>query len=339
MGKAYTLDELARRFGGQVHGDGGIRVSRVAPLHSAGSGAVSFLSNTRYRGALKNTRAAAVILSSQNLADSPVPALVCEEPYVTYAHVAGLFEPVIAATPGVHASAVVHETAAVDEAASIGPLCVLEAGVTVNAGAEIGPGCVLQRNAHVGAGSRLLARITLCHDVSIGQRALIHPGVVIGADGFGIARDGEAWVKVPQLGSVQIGDDVEIGANTTIDRGALEDTVIGNDVKLDNQIQIAHNVTIGDHTAIAGCSAVAGSARIGANCLIAGGVGILGHLSVADNVQITAMSLVTRSISEAGVYSSGTPLQPNRDWRRNTVHLKHLDELARRLRKLERDSE
>lgn len=335
MNQAYTLNELAERFGGEIHGSADARVDRVAPLHSAAPGAISFFANTRYRAALRSTAASAVILSPENVDDCPVSALVCANPYATYARLAALFMRHPEAVPGIHSSAVVDPSARVDETASIGPLTVVEAGARIGAGVALGPGCIVGQDCVVGAGSRFVSRVTLCRGVEIGERVLIHPGVVIGADGFGIAKEGDIWIKVPQLGSVRVGNDAEIGANTTIDRGALEDTVIGDDVRLDNQIQIAHNVVIGAHTAIAGCSAVAGSATIGAHCLIAGGVGILGHLSVADHVQITAMSLVTRSITESGVYSSGTPLQPNREWLRNAVQLRHLDELARRVRKLE----
>ncbi len=339
MDQAFTLKELAERFGGEVHGSADARVDHAAPLYSAAAGAISFFANTRYRAELRDTGASVVVLAAEDVDDCPVSALVCANPYATYARLAGLFAPRRETVPGIHPSAVVDSTASVDKSASIGPLTVVEAGVRVGAGAAIGPGCILAHDSVVGAGSRLVANVTLCHGVEIGERALIHPGVVIGADGFGIAKDGEAWIKVPQLGSVRVGNDVEIGANTTIDRGALEDTVIGDDVRLDNQIQIAHNVVIGAHTAMAGCSAVAGSSTVGAHCLIAGGVGILGHLSVADHVQITAMSLVTRSIRKAGVYSSGTPLQPNREWRRNAVQFRHLNELAKRLRKLEHPNE
>jgi len=339
MEQAFTLKELADRFGGEMHGDADTRVDHVAPLHSADPGAISFFANTRYRTALRSTVASVVILSDGDVSDCPVSALVCSNPYATYAKVAALFVPRQETQAGIHSSAVVERSADIHETACVGPLTVVEAGACVGAGAVIGPGCILGPDCAVGAGSRLVSRVTLCNGVEIGERVLIHPGVVIGADGFGIAMDGDTWVKVPQLGSVRVGNDVEIGANTTIDRGALEDTVIGDDVHLDNQIQIAHNVVIGAHTAIAACAGVAGSSTIGAHCLIAGGVGIIGHLSVADHVQITAMSLVTRSIKEAGVYSSGTPLQPNREWRRNAVQLRHLDELAKRLRKLEGHNE
>ena len=339
MDQAYTLNELAERFGGEIHGSPDARVDRVAPLHSAAPGAISFFANTRYRAALRSTAASAVILSAEDVDDCPVSALVCANPYATYARLAALFAPPPEAVPGVHASAVVDPSARVDETACVGPLTVVEADARIGAGVALGPGCIVGQGCSVGAGSRLVSRVTLCRGVEIGERVLIHPGAVIGADGFGIAKEGESWIKVPQLGSVRVGNDAEIGANTTIDRGALEDTVIGDDVRLDNQIQIAHNVVIGAHTAIAGCSAVAGSSTIGAHCLIAGGVGILGHLGVADHVQITAMSLVTHSITKPGVYSSGTPLQPNREWRRNAVQLRHLDELAKRVRKLEGPNE
>ncbi|MDN5924017.1 MAG: UDP-3-O-(3-hydroxymyristoyl)glucosamine N-acyltransferase, partial [Xanthomonadales bacterium] len=225
----------------------------------------------------------------------------------------------------------------VSDAASIGAFCVIEANAVIETGAVIGAHGYIGPHCRVGAHSRLLPRVTLLARVQLGQRVLIHPGAVLGADGFGLAFDADHWIKVPQLGAVRIGDDCEIGANSCIDRGALEDTVLDCDVRLDNQVHIAHNVHIGAHTAIAGCAAVAGSAHIGSYCQIAGGAGILGHLTIADRVTITAMSLVTHSIKQAGEYSSGSPLEPNRRWRRNAVRMKQLDELARRVATLEKD--
>jgi UDP-3-O-[3-hydroxymyristoyl] glucosamine N-acyltransferase len=230
----------------------------------------------------------------------------------------------------VHASAVVGEGARIAASASVGPHCVVDAEAEIGEGAILGPHCIVGRGSVVGAQSRLVARVTLVQDVRLGKRVLIHPGAVIGADGFGIAFAKDHWEKVPQLGGVVVGDDCEIGANTTIDRGALGDTVLEEDVRLDNQIQIAHNVFIGAHTAMAGCAAVAGSARIGRYCLIGGAAGILGHLEVADRVTVTAMSLVTHSLREPGEYSSGTPIQENRHWRRNAARFKHLDDFVRR---------
>jgi len=334
MRPRYALAELAERFDLALHGDGRGHVEGVGTLGTAGPAQLSFLASAQYRGQLAATRAGAVIVREADAAACPVPALVAADPYVAYARIAALFDHVPAAAPGVHPSAVVAPEARIAEGASIGPFCVVEAGAVIEDGALVGPHCTIGPDCRVGAGSRLVARVTLVLRVELGRRVLVHPGAVIGADGFGLAFERDHWIKVPQLGGVRIGDDCEIGANTTIDRGAIEDTVLEADVRLDNQIQIAHNVHIGAHTALAGCAAVAGSARIGRYCLIGGGAGILGHLEIADKVTVTARSLVTHSIREPGEYSSGTPIQENRLWRRNAARFKHLDELARRVAQL-----
>jgi UDP-3-O-[3-hydroxymyristoyl] glucosamine N-acyltransferase len=264
-------------------------------------------------------------------------ALLARDPYATFARIAALFEPVAAFEAGVHPTAVVDATATIDPGAHIGPHVVVGARSVIDAGASLGPGCIVGEDCHVGAGAQLIARVTLVTRVRIGQRVRIHPGAVLGADGFGLAMEAGRWLKVPQLGGVVIGDDCEIGANTTIDRGALEDTILEEDVRLDNQIQVGHNVVIGAHTAMAGCSAVAGSARIGRYCLVGGGAGILGHLEVCDRVIVTAMSLVTHSIREPGEYSSGTPIMDNRAWRKSAARFKQLDALARRLAGTDKD--
>ncbi len=336
-GAAYALNELAMRFDLNVHGDGDFIIRGVASLAEAGPQQLGFLANPRYRGQLAATRAGAVVLRADDAALNNTPALIARDPYVAFAKIAALFEPKPAVTPGVHASAVVEAGAQIAASASIGALCVIAADAVIEAGAIIGPGCIIGPRCRIGAATRLVARITLVSNVILGQRVLIHPGAVLGADGFGIAFDRDHWIKVPQLGGVRIGDDCEIGANTTIDRGALGDTVLEEDVRLDNQIQIAHNVVIGAHTAMAGCAAVAGSARIGRYCLIGGGAGILGHLELADRITVTARTLVTHSLTTAGEYSSGTPVQENRAWRRNAARYKHLDDLARRLQVLEKE--
>ena len=234
----------------------------------------------------------------------------------------------------VQAYTIIGEHVRIDEGTVIGPHCVVGARSRIAAGAVIGPGCIVGEDCVVGPDSRLVARVTLVLRVRLGARVLVHPGAVLGADGFGLAFDQGAWLKVPQLGGVVVGDDCEIGANTTIDRGALDDTVLEQDVRLDNQIQVGHNVRIGAHTAIAGCAAIAGSTRIGRYCLIAGGAGIIGHLEIADRVTVGAMSLVTHDLREPGEYVSGTPIQPKREWRRNAARFGQLDQLARRVRKL-----
>ncbi len=328
---SITAAELADRFDLQLLGDATTSVTGVATLGNARPGQLSFLANPRYRSQLGDTKASVVVLSADAAADCPSTALVAEDPYSAFARIAALFEQTTAADIGVHASAVVDSTAIVDAAASIGPFVSLGARTRVEAGAIVGPGCVIGADCVVGEGSELMARVTLVTRVTLGKRVRIHSGAVLGADGFGLAMEGGRWLKVPQLGGVRIGDDCEIGANTTIDRGALDDTVLEDDVRLDNQIQIGHNVHIGAHTAMAGCSAVAGSARIGRYCLIGGGAGILGHLELCDRVVVTAMSLVTSSIREPGEYSSGTPLMDNRSWRKNAARFKQLDALARRV--------
>lgn len=333
----YSAAELAERFGLEVRGDGARRVSGVGTLGGAGAGELSFLSNSKYAAQLRSTRAGVVVLREENLADCPATALVAKDPYVAYARIAALFERLPAAPAGVHPSAVIAPSARISPGASIGPCCVIEADAVVEDGAVLGPHCVIGEGCVVGAQSRLVARVTLVTRVTLGRRVLVHPGAVIGSDGFGLAFDTDHWIKLPQLGGVRVGDDCEIGANTTIDRGALEDTVLEEDVRLDNQIQIAHNVHVGAHTAMAGCAAVAGSARIGRYCMIGGNAGVLGHLELADRVTITAKSLVTHSIREPGEYSSGVPLQDNRLWRRNAARFKHLDEYARRVAALEKD--
>ncbi|KRE87733.1 UDP-3-O-(3-hydroxymyristoyl)glucosamine N-acyltransferase [Rhodanobacter sp. Soil772] len=334
----FTVAELAERFGLSFSGDGARVIDGVGTLAGAGPSQLSFLSNSKYTAQLAAARAGVVVLREENLADCPTAALVARDPYVAYARIAALFERLPAAPAGIHPSAVVAAGAQVSASASIGPGCVIADGAVIGDGVVLGPHCIIGEDCTVGAQSRLVARVTLVTRVTLGQRVLVHPGAVIGSDGFGLAFDKDHWVKLPQLGGVRIGDDCEIGANTTIDRGALDDTVLEEDVRLDNQIQIAHNVHVGAHTAMAGCAAVAGSAKIGRYCMIGGNAGVLGHLELADRVTITAKSLVTHSIREPGEYSSGVPLQDNRQWRKNAARFKHLDEYARRLSALEKDS-
>lgn len=338
----YSVGLLAERFGLELRGDSNHLIAGVGTLATATPEQLSFLANPHYRAQLGSSRAGAVVLRSDDVVHCAAASLIAPDPYVAFAKIATLFDPTPAAVPGVHASAVIAPGARIADTASIGPLCVIDDGAVIEAGAVLGPQCLVGVNCTVGAQSRLVARVTLVTRVTLGKRVLVHPGAVIGADGFGIAFERDAsdhggWIKVPQLGGVRIGDDCEIGANTTIDRGAIEDTVLEDDVRLDNQIQIAHNVHVGAHTAMAGCAAVAGSAKIGRYCLIGGGAGILGHLSIADRVTITARALVTHSIHSAGEYSSGVPLQDSRQWRRNAARFKHLDDLARRVQAIEKE--
>lgn len=332
---ALSLGELADMLGGVVHGDSNCVVRSVASLQSAGPGDITFLANNHYRAHLAATKASAVILSSKYRDDCAVSALVVSNPYAAYARTAQLLYPANPVAPGIDPSARVGKGAVISDSAAVGAHAVIADGARIGERVQIGPGSVIEGDADIGADTRLIANVVVREGTRIGQRVLIHPGVVIGSDGFGFAQDEGKWIKIPQLGYVVIGDDVEIGSNTTIDRGALDDTVIEHGVKLDNQIQIAHNVHIGAHTAIAGCTGIAGSTRIGAHCAIGGGVGIIGHLEIADEVQITAMTLVAQSITERGSYSSGTPLEGSRSWRKNYVRMKQLDEMAKRLQELE----
>ncbi|MDG2516465.1 UDP-3-O-(3-hydroxymyristoyl)glucosamine N-acyltransferase [Lysobacter soli] len=328
---AYTADELAQRFGLRLHGDGAVRVDGVGTLARAGASQLAFLANPKYRGQLAQSQAGIVVMREDDADGYERTALIARDPYAAFAKISALFEPRPVRDAGVHASAVVDPSASVDPSAHIGPFVSIGARSRVDAGAVVGPGCVIGEDCVVGASSELVARVTLVARVRLGQRVTIHPGAVLGAAGFGLAMEAGRWLNVPQLGGVTVGDDCEIGANTCIDRGAIEDTVLEEDVRLDNLIQIGHNVVIGAHTAIAGCAAVAGSARIGRYCLIGGAAGVVGHLEICDKVVVTAMSLVTSSIREPGEYSSGTPLMDNRSWRKNAARFKQLDALARRI--------
>jgi UDP-3-O-[3-hydroxymyristoyl] glucosamine N-acyltransferase len=334
-GPNFLLPALAERFGLELQGETSGVVTGVATLERATSSQLSFLANSTYRKFLAQTRAAAVVLRREDAASCPVPCLIAADPYVAFARIAALFEPTHELRPGIHASAVIDDSARVAASASVGPHVSIGPRSVVSEGAVIGAGCVIGEDCLVGAESELLARVTLVTRVRLGERVRVHPGAVLGAEGFGLAMDAGHWIKVPQLGGVSIGDDCEIGANTTIDRGAIDDTVLEEDVRLDNQIQIGHNVRIGAHTAMAGCVAIAGSTRIGRYCLIGGGVGMVGHIDICDKVLVTARSLVTHSITEPGEYSSGTPIQPSREWRRNAARFKHLDELARKISALD----
>nr|VFK77750.1 MAG: UDP-3-O-[3-hydroxymyristoyl] glucosamine N-acyltransferase [Candidatus Kentron sp. SD] len=332
---SILLGKLADTLRAELHGDANCRIDRVATLQSAGSGSIGFFANHRYRSHLARTRASAVILSSADLPDCPVFSLVLENPYLAYAKVASLLNPTPAPPQGIHPTAWVSTKAQVHETAWIGAQAVVEDGVLIGEKSYIGAGCVVSSHAMVGENSRLVANVTLCRNVVTGKDALIHPGVVIGGDGFGIASDNGVWVRVPQLGAVRIGDNVEIGSNTTIDRGALEDTIVEDGVKIDNQVQIGHNVCIGAHTAIAGCVAIAGSVHIGKRCVIGGATAIAGHLKITDDVYLTGASQVTKSISKPGVYSSWIPVQKSLVWRKNVARLHQLDEIARRIKALE----
>jgi UDP-3-O-[3-hydroxymyristoyl] glucosamine N-acyltransferase len=318
MPGALTLAEIARRLGGRVAGDPETRVRQVGSLEHAGAGDISFLSSAKFKSRLGATRASAVILSPEFEGLTPLPRIVCDAPYLYFAKVSQLFNPLTAQAPGVHPSA------------------VLGRDVRLADGVSIGAGCVIGDGVAVGEGSCLYPRVVVYRNCSIGKRNIIHSGAVIGADGFGIARDAHGWVKIPQIGAVRIGDDVEIGANTTIDRGAIDDTVLEEGVKLDNQIQIGHNVRVGARTAMAGCVAVAGSADIGSDCTIGAAAVILGHLRLVDGVHVSAGTVISRSVRQPGTYTGMYPFDDNESWARNTALVRHLAELVDRVRALER---
>jgi UDP-3-O-[3-hydroxymyristoyl] glucosamine N-acyltransferase len=331
-GTPLSADALAEMLGARRVGDGGVELRRPATLATAGPGDLGFLANPAYRDQLRTTRASAVIVAEDALEACPCTALVVDDPYLAWSRALDRFAPSNDAVPGVHERAFVDPAAEVDPTAEIGPMAVIEAGARIGPGAVVGPGCVIARGARLAERVRLVANVTIGAAVELGPRTLVHPGVVIGADGFGLAMDRSRgqWRKVAQLGTVRIGADCEVGANTTIDRGAIDDTVLGDDVRLDNQVQIGHNVVIGDHTAIAGCVGIAGSTRIGRYCMIAGASGIGGHLEICDHVVITAMSTVLDSIDTPGAYGSGIPARPMRAWQRILVRLGQLDRWVRR---------
>lgn len=329
------LAELAVRFGCELRGDPDREILSVGTLGGARSQSIAFFANPKYRSQLLATEAGAVVIDAASAADCPVAALITPNPYATYARIASLLYPVPLAAAGVHPSAVVEEGASVDATAHVGALSYVGRGAVVGPRAFIGPGSVVDADVRIGADCRLMARVTVTGGATLGARCVLQPGAVVGGDGFGFAAESAAWLKVPQVGSVQIGADVEIGANTTIDRGAIGDTILEDGVKLDNQIQIGHNVIVGAHTAMAGCVGVSGSVKIGKRCQIGGAVGIAGHLSICDDVAITGLSLVTHSITRPGVYSSGLPVSPAAEWRRIVGRLKRIDGMADRLRALE----
>jgi UDP-3-O-[3-hydroxymyristoyl] glucosamine N-acyltransferase len=333
---SLSLGELAVRFGCGLRGDPDVRVDSIAPLSAAHAGALSFLANPRHKPQLANTQATAVVLDERAAAACPVAALIAVNPHATFARIATLLYPRPVASPGIHPSAVVSPDARIDPSAHVGAFASIGARAVVGARTFIGPHTIVEDDVSIAEDVRLTARVTLCHGVTIGARTVIQPGAVVGGEGFGFAKDGERWVPVPQVGSVLIGADCEIGANTTIDRGAIGDTVLEEGVKLDNQIQIGHNCHIGAHTAMAACVGLSGSVIIGKRCMIGGMAGFVGHLSLCDDVSITGLTMVSHSITQPGVYSGGIPAEEARTWRRLVGRFKRLDQFARRLAAVER---
>ncbi|NQY36310.1 MAG: UDP-3-O-(3-hydroxymyristoyl)glucosamine N-acyltransferase [Alteromonadaceae bacterium] len=344
---SYTLAEIADKIGATLidssQGEGGkCIVSSITTLVSAETGQIAFLSNKKYRQQLSLTKASAVILAQDCLDDIPnhtFHALVMKNPYMGYAIVAQLLDNTPATAKEVHASAVIAQGVTLGENVNIGANTVIESGVVISDNVSIGAGCFIGEQARIGANTSLWSNVSIYHRVEIGQNCLVQANTVIGCDGFGYANDNGQWLKIPQLGTVIIGDNVEIGASTTIDRGALENTIISNGVILDNQIQIAHNVVIGENTAMAACSVIAGSSVVGKNCSISGLVGINGHIEITDGCVFTGRSMVTKSITEPGVYSSGTPVVTNKEWNKNNARIRRLDRLTKRVITLEKTLE
>ena len=336
MSITIKLGQLAEFLGATLRGDKDIEITGLATLQEAGPGQVSFLANPKYRKLLVDTQATAVLLKPADAEGYTGNALVVPDTYLAYARISHFFDPKPKSSAGVHPTAVIAADALIDPAASIGAFAVIESGVRIASGVTIGAHCFIGARCEIGEDGWLAPRVTLYHDVRIGKRVVIQSGAVLGGEGFGFAKDKGIYHKVAQIGGVTLGDDVEVGVNTAIDRGALADTRIGNGVKLDNQIQIAHNVQVGDHTAMAACVGISGSTKIGKHCMLAGGVGLVGHIDICDGVYITGMTMVTHSITEPGSYSSGTAMQPADEWRKSAARLRKIDDMARRLQKLEK---
>jgi len=332
----FTIQALAERIGAEIHGEKDGKISAVAPLVSAQIGELSYLSNSKYQSFLAETKASAVIIAANDIAKCPTTALVVKNPEVAFAKVALLFKKPMRIQSGIHPTAVVGDDCEIAASVSIAAGCVIGARVKIADDTVILAGTIISDDVTIGRQCTLHPRVTLYEGVTLGDRVCIHSGVVIGADGFGLVHDAGKWLPIPQLGSVVIGNDVNIGANTCIDRGALQNTVIEDGVQLDNLIQVGHNVHIGAHTAIAGSVGIAGSATIGKHCMIGGGSCINGHITIVDYVIITGMAMVVKSLTEPGIYSSGTSVLPNKQWLKSVCHFHQLDKLVKRVKQLER---
>jgi UDP-3-O-[3-hydroxymyristoyl] glucosamine N-acyltransferase len=328
--RSFRLEDMASALGAELRGDGQVRITGVATLKAAGPSEIAFLANPNYARYLEGTSAAAVILAPEMVGQCPTNVLVLDNPYLGYARLSHWFDRAPVPEQGVHPTAVIDPTARIAESACIGPHVVIEADAVIDERVVVGAGCVVGARSRVGEDTVIRPRATIAHDVAVGKRCHILSGAVIGSDGFGFAIEEGVWHRIAQLGGVVLGDDVEVGANTTIDRGALDNTIIGNGVKLDNLIQIGHNVTIGDNSAMAAMVGIAGSTRFG------GATGVSGHLEITDGVQATGMTMITNNIDKPGVYSSGTGSDTNRQWRKNAVRFRQLDSMARKLRELEK---
>jgi len=335
--RSFTLVQLATQLNAKLRGDPNILVSGLASLDKAEAGQIAFLAQPKYRHQLATTKAAAVLVKPAEAENCPCPTLLVDDPYLAFARVSKLFDNKPELPCGIHPTALIAPDAQVASSARIGAYAVIERGAQIGENVHIGAHGFIGENCQIGADGWLAPRVTLYHNVRIGERVVIQSGAVIGGEGFGFARDEQNhWQKIAQLGGVLIGDDVEIGANTCIDRGALSDTRIASGVKLDNQIMIAHNVEIGEHTAMAACCGISGSSKIGRHCMLAGGVGLVGHIEICDNVFISGMTMVTHSIKTPGSYSSGTAMQSMDKWKRTAARLRTLDDMAKRLAYLEK---
>jgi UDP-3-O-[3-hydroxymyristoyl] glucosamine N-acyltransferase len=330
------LRDLVQQFGGEAIGELAAPLTGVGTLERANADQIAFLANPKYRRALDATSAGAVIVGTKECDATNKPRIVTHNPYAYFARVAQLFSPPKRYAPGCHPSAVIAPSAAVSPEATVSAQCVVGERAQIAAGAVIGPGCVIGDDVSIGAGTVLVARVVVYQGCHIGARGLLHAGVVIGADGFGFAQDNGQWVKIPQTGCVRIGDDCEVGANTTIDRGAMEDTLIGHGVKIDNQVQVGHNCSVGDHSIISGCTGIAGSTHIGSRVMIGGAVSITGHLSICDDAVLSANAFVTKSVTAPGMYSAGFPLMPHAEWLKNAAQIRHLDALADTVKELKK---
>lgn len=337
---ALSLAEIAEYLGGELHGEADTKIEKIATLANATKGCIGFLGNSKYTNQLETTQASAVLISANELSylkqHNSAAAIVLDNPYLGYAKLAQKMDTTPKQKVGIHPTAVVDESSIVDASASIGANSVIAAGANIGADVTIGANCYVGEQSHIGKGTRLWANVSVYHDVTIGEDCLFQSGCAIGSDGFGYAPDGKQWVKIPQLGGVRIGDRVEIGANTCVDRGALDDTIIGNGVIIDNMVQIAHNAVVGDNTAMAGHSGIAGSTTVGENCSFGGRAGVAGHLTVTDNVMIAAQTIVSNNVTEPGAYSSCITGIPISDWRRANARIRQLDDSHKRLRKCEK---
>ena len=333
---AYSLPEIVTRFGGELLDDNGVRISGVAPVERAGPQEIAFVSQAKYLRDIESSQAGALILPPEGRDGSRRPRIVTANPYLYFARVSSLLNPAPQPAPGIHPAAVVHAQARVAASATIAAGAVIGEGASIGERSIVGPNSVVGEHVTLGDDCLLHANVTIYHHCVLGSRVILHSGCVVGSDGFGLANEQGRWVKIPQVGRAVIGDDVEVGACTTIDRGALDDTVIEEGVKLDNQIQVAHNVRIGAHTAIAACTGIAGSAKIGRYCMIGGAAMIHGHIEIADKVRISTNTLITKSLTRPGTYTSALPFSEHGEWLRNAVHLRNLDKLAGRIKELEK---